>query len=112
MVCIRFHLNFFKGALTPEREITRTRKTRAVRGSDYSSAIVLSEEKDKFVTENRRERKNGLIKRQISSSSLIPVYIIHAPIVHMCTKSQLSRPHSPCEKCDEKFCLIIGEKEK
>ena len=32
-------------------------KTRAVRGSDYSLAIVLSEEKDKFVTENWRERK-------------------------------------------------------
>ena len=33
------------------------KKTRAVRGSDYSPAIVLSEEKDKFVTENWRERK-------------------------------------------------------
>ena len=32
-------------------------KTRAVRGSDYSPAIVLSEEKDKLVTENWRERQ-------------------------------------------------------
>ena len=31
--------------------------TRAFRGSDYSPAIVLSEEKDKSVTENWRERK-------------------------------------------------------
>ena len=31
--------------------------TRADRGSDYSPAIVLSEEKDKFVTENWRESK-------------------------------------------------------
>ena len=32
------------------------RITRAVRGSDYSPAIVLSEEKDKFVTENLKEK--------------------------------------------------------
>ena len=32
-------------------------KTKAVRGSDYSPTIVLSEEKDKSVTENWRERK-------------------------------------------------------
>ena len=38
-------------------EYWRERKTRAVRGSDYSPAILLSEEKDKFVTENWRERK-------------------------------------------------------
>ena len=29
----------------------------AVRGSDYSAAIALSEEKDKLVPENWRERK-------------------------------------------------------
>ena len=29
-----------------------TQETRAVRGSDYSPAIVLSQEKDKLVTEN------------------------------------------------------------
>ena len=34
------------------------------------------------------------IKGQISSSSLILVYMIHSPTVHMCTKSQPSRPHS------------------
>ena len=32
-------------------------KTRTVRGSDYSPAIALSEEKDKLVTENWRDRK-------------------------------------------------------
>ena len=72
-------------------------KTRAVRGSDCSPAIMLSEEKDKFVTENWRERKI----EQISSSSLISVYIIYASIVHMYTKFQLSRPHSSWEKCDK-----------
>ena len=30
-------------------------KTRAVRGSDYSPAIELSEQKDKLVTENWRD---------------------------------------------------------
>ena len=91
----------------------RERNTRAVRGPDYSPAIVLSEEKDKFVTENWRKKKNGPIKRQIDSSSLIPVYTIHAPIVHMCTKFQISRPHSSWDKCDKNYkCLIIGEKEK
>ena len=49
-------------------------QTRAIGGSDYSPTMVLSEEKDKFVTENWREKKNGPIKEQISSSSLIPVY--------------------------------------
>ena len=34
-----------------------TQETRAVRGSDYSPAIVLSQEKDKLVTENWRVRK-------------------------------------------------------
>ena len=60
--------------------------------------------------ENWREWK---IKGQISSSSLIPVYTIHLPTVHVRTKFQPSRPHSSWEKCDEKFqCLKIGEKEK
>ena len=57
---------------------------------------------------------------RISSSSLIPVYTIKPPIVHVCTKFQPSRPqfqpsrpHSSWEKYDENFqCLKIGEKEK
>ena len=50
------------------------------------------------------ERKeNEEIKGQISISSLIPVYMIHLPTVHVCTKFQSSRPHSSWEKCDEKF---------
>ena len=44
------------------------------------------------------ERK---IKGRISSSSLIPVYMIHLPTAHVCTKFQSSRPHSSREKCDE-----------
>ena len=38
-------------------KIPELTETRAVRGSDYSPAIVLSEEKDKFVTESWSERK-------------------------------------------------------
>ena len=33
--------------------------TRAVRGSDYSPAIALSEEKDKLVSENWRDRNRN-----------------------------------------------------
>ena len=81
--------------------LSYVRQTRAVRGSDYSPAIVLSEEKDKWQ-----------IKGRIRSSSLIPVYTIHLPTVHVCTKFQTSRPHSSWEKCDKKLqCLKIGEKE-
>ena len=53
------------------------------------------------------------IKGWISSSSLILVYTIHLPTVHLCAKFKPSRSHSFWEKCDEKFkCLKIGEKEK
>ena len=48
-------------------------------------------------------KKNEEIKGWISSSSLILVYTIHLPTVHVCTKFQPSRPHSSWEKCDEKF---------
>ena len=34
------------------------KETRAVRGSDYSSATALSEEKDKLITENWNDREN------------------------------------------------------
>ena len=47
--------------------------------------------------------KEKWIKEQISSSSLILVYTIHLPTIHMCTKFQSSRPHSSWEKCDENF---------
>ena len=47
--------------------------------------------------------KANWIKGQISSSSLIPVYTVHLPTVHTCTKFQPSRPHNSWEKCDEKF---------
>ena len=40
--------------------------------------------------ETLRERKNEEIKGRIRSSSLIPVYTIHLPTVHVCTKFQPS----------------------
>ena len=47
----------------------------------------------------KQERKtNEEIKGQIRRSSLIPVYTIHLPTVHVCTKFQSSRPHSSWEK--------------
>ena len=47
--------------------------TRIVRGSDYSPAIALSEEKDKLVTENWRDRKrrnSGTHKYEQPDSSI------------------------------------------
>ena len=58
---------------------------------------------EKFQCWKLERKKNEEIKGQISSSSLIPVNIIHLPTVHVCTKFQSSRPHSSREKCDEKF---------
>ena len=55
---------------------------------------------EKSVTKNfnvrklERKKNEKKIKGQISSSSLIPVYTIHLPTVHVCTKFQSSRPHS------------------
>ena len=49
------------------------------------------------------ERKKNEIMGWISSSNLIPVYMIHLPTVYVCTKFQSSRPHSSSEKSDEKF---------
>ena len=46
------------------------------------------------------------------SSSLIPVYKIHLPIVYVCTQFQSSRPHSSWEKCDEKFQCWKLERKK
>ena len=66
-----------------------------------------------FNVRKLERKKNEEIKGQISQSSLIPVYTIHLPTVHMYTKFQPSRPHISSEKCDEKSqCLKIGEKEK
>ena len=58
---------------------------------------------EKSVTKNfnvwkLERKKNEEIKWWISSSSLIPVYTIHLPTVHVCTKFQSSRPHSSWEK--------------
>ena len=43
------------------------------------------------------------IKRLINRNSLILVYTIQTPTVHVYTKFQLCRPYSSWEKCDEKF---------
>ena len=45
------------------------------------------------------------ITGQIRSSSLILVYTIHLPTVHVCTKFQSSKLHSSWEKCDEIFSI-------
>ena len=57
-------------------------------------------------------KKNEEIKGQISSSSLIPVYTIHLPTVHVCTKFQSSMPHSSWEKCDKNFNVWKLERKK
>ena len=58
------------------------------------------------------ERKKNEIKGWISSRSLILVYMIHLPTVHVCTKFQSSRPHSSREKCDQKFQCWKLERKK
>ena len=55
----------------------------------------------KFNVWKLERMKNEGIKEQISSRSLILVYTIHIPTVHVCTKFQLHSPHSSWEKCDE-----------
>ena len=57
-------------------------------------------------------KKKEKIKGQICNSHLILVYTTHPPIVHACTKFQLSRPNSSWEKCDKSFNFWILEKEK
>ena len=42
----------------------------------------------------------------------MPIYTIHLPIVHVCTKFQSSRPHSTWEKCDEIVYVWKQEKQK
>ena len=86
-------------------------QTRGVRGSNYSPAMVPSEEEDKLVTENWRDGKKEEIKGRISISSLIPVYTIYRASLHVCIKFQLSMPHSSWEKKLQQFqCLETGEK--
>ena len=58
------------------------------------------------------EKEKWRIKGHISSSSLIPVYTIHLPTVHVCTKFQPSRPHSSWEKCDKKIYVWKFERKK
>ena len=55
---LQYIVTIFKNRIIfKDIQVRQKEKTRAVRGSDYSPAIVLSEEKDKFVTENWREWK-------------------------------------------------------
>ena len=68
---------------------------------------------EKFQCWKLERKKNEEIKEWISSSSsLIPVYMIHLPTVHVCTIFQSSRPHSSREKCDEKFQCWKLERKK
>ena len=57
----------------------------------------------KFQCWKLERKKNEEIKGRISSSILTPVYMMHLPTAHVCTKFQSSRPHSSWEKYDEKF---------
>ena len=50
------------------------------------------------------ERKKN--KGQIRSSSLIAVHTIHPPVVHVCIKFQLHKPHSSWEKCKKKIFMF------
>ena len=59
-----------------------------------------------FSVRKLERKKNEEIKGQIRSSSLIPVYMMHLPIVHVYNKFQSSRPHSSGEKCDENFSSL------
>ena len=67
---------------------------------------------EKFQCWKLERKKNEEIKGWISSSSLIPVNMIHLPTVHVCTKFQSSRPHSSWEKCDKKFQCWKLERKK
>ena len=54
---------------------------------------------EKSVTKNLyvwklERKKNEEIKGRINISSLIPVYTIHLPTVHVCTMFQSPMPHS------------------
>ena len=58
------------------------------------------------------EKENEEIRRRISSSSLIPVYMIHLPTVYVYTKFKSSRPHISWGKSDEKFQCWKLERKK
>ena len=64
---------FLNGPIKIKQASVHTRSTRAVRGSDYSFAIVRSEEKDKLLTRNwrgRRKSNNGMNKYEQPDSSI------------------------------------------
>ena len=67
---------------------------------------------EKFQYWKLERKKNEEIKGWISSSSLILVYMIHLPTLHVCTNFQSSRSHSSREKCDEKFQCWKLERKK
>ena len=57
-------------------------------------------------------KKNEEIKGWINSKSLILIYMIYLPTVHVYTNFQSSRLHSSGEKCDEKFQCWKLERKK
>ena len=67
---------------------------------------------EKFQCWKLERNKNEEIKGWINSSSLILVYMIHLPTVHVCINFQSSRPYSFREKCDEKFQCWKLERKK
>ena len=54
----------------------------------------------------------GIIKGQISSSSLIPVFAIHLPTVHVCTKFQPSKLTVPEKSVTKNFNVWKLERKK
>ena len=67
---------------------------------------------EKFQCWKLERKTNEEIKGWICSSSLIPVYMIHLPTVHVCTNFQTSRPHSFREKRRKISMLKIWAIEK
>ena len=67
---------------------------------------------EKFQCWKLERKKKEEIKGCISSSSLIPVYMIHLPTDHVCTNFQSYRPHSSREKCDKTFQCWKLERKK
>ena len=66
---------------------------------------------EKFQCWKLERKTNEEIKGWISSSSLIPVYTISLPTVHVCTKFQSSRPQFPRKVWPKIYMLTIEEKE-
>ena len=93
-------------------------KTRAVRGSDYSPAIALSEEKDKLVIKiremekGRNNRMNKYEQPDFSIHNTLYLFFMFVLFYFLCL-TVLENFLFKIKKCYEKFkCMKTGEKEK